>query len=111
MSGRSKRTSTSEVPASVTHTTDTDLCPACKLHREHTPEAHAALVRRERNADFTRKRARPVNYRVYVAYSRTKAGEWSKGRVILASFRMKLDADLWADQLRKANPTWIVEVR
>jgi hypothetical protein len=50
MSGKRDAVPQRGVPASSTHTTDTDICPACKLHREHTPEAHAALVRRECNA-------------------------------------------------------------
>jgi len=49
MAGKRCSTRVHEVPTEQAHTSDTEICPACKLHREHTPEVHAVLVRRERN--------------------------------------------------------------
>lgn len=38
-------------------------------------------------------------------------GQWSKRRILWASFRCSMDANIFLDQLRKQNPTWVIEVK
>lgn len=48
-------------------------------------------------------------HRIYVSPCRLRSGEWSKRRVLLASFRSESDAYRFWDLLRAEHPSWIIE--
>lgn len=49
--------------------------------------------------------------RIYVSPYKLKNGEWSKRRIIWASFHSLMDMNLFYDKLRLENPTWIIETK
>lgn len=61
--------------------------------------------------DFTRCNKREPVTCVMVSPARTQNGRWSRRRIVYASFRLSIDAHRWAEDLRRRNPTWLIEVK
>lgn len=49
--------------------------------------------------------------RIYVSPYKLKNGEWSKRRVLWASFQSVRDMDYFYNQLKIENPTWLIECK
>jgi hypothetical protein len=52
--------------------------------------------------------SRPKFYKVFLR--KVVNGKKNKRRQLVAMFLSNADADNWAEEVRDANPTWIVEV-